>query len=104
MDTSALFRRFFQFALYALAAGVSAYFIWHGLNGQRGLKASVEYEQRITELRRELAGLRGERGQWERRIALIRGEEVDRDILENEARAVLGRVHRNEVVLLPPPP
>ncbi|PWB80857.1 MAG: septation inhibitor protein [Methylocystaceae bacterium] len=89
-------------AFYGAAGLVASYFIWHGVNGQRGLKAGVEYEQRIADLRQELEGLRAERGQWERRIALVRGDRIDSDILDNEARAALGRVHRNEVVILPP--
>jgi cell division protein FtsB len=90
--------------VYGLVGLVAAYFVWHGVNGQRGLKAGVEYEQRIAELRTELAGLAAERGQWERRIALIRGEAIDADLLEEEARIGLGRVHRNDLVILLPPP
>jgi cell division protein FtsB len=97
-------RPLLSFALYILIAVVSGYFVWHGLNGQRGLKTSREYEQRIEELRGELAGLKAERGRWERKISLIRGESVDRDILDNEARASLGRAHKNEVVILLPRP
>lgn len=89
-------------ALYGVAGSVAAYFVWHGVNGQRGLKAGAEYEQRIAELRRDLDGLKAERGQWERRIALLRGDLIDSDILDEEARAALGRVHRNEVVILLP--
>lgn len=89
--------------LYGVAGLVAGYFVWHGVNGQRGLKAGVEYEQRIAELRHELDALKAERGQWERKISLIRGNEVDSDLLDNEARALLGRVHRNEVVILLPP-
>jgi cell division protein FtsB len=89
-------------ALYGVAGLVSAYFVWHGVNGQRGLKAGVEYEQRIGELRRELDALKAERGQWERKIALIGGDQIDFDILDDQVRASLGRVHRNEVVILLP--
>lgn len=89
-------------AFYGAAGLVAAYFVWHGVNGQRGLKASAEYEQRIADLRRELDVLKAERGQWERRIALVNSELIDSDILDNEARTALGRVHRNEVVILLP--
>lgn len=88
------------FMLYGVAGLVAAYFVWHGVNGQRGLKAGVEYEQRIGELRRELDTLTAERGRWERKIALLRGDLIDSDILDDQARSALGRVHRNEVVIL----
>ena len=89
-------------SLYALSALVASYFIWHGVNGQRGLKASTEYEMKIAQLREELEGLKAERMRWERKIALIRGDQVDADILEDEVRSKLGKVHKNEVVILTP--
>ncbi len=90
------------FSLYGVAAALAAYFVWHGVNGQRGLRMGEEYEQQLAQLRRERDLLKFERMQWEKRIALIRGEQVDADILEDEVRARLGRVHKNEVVVLLP--
>lgn len=89
--------------LYGAAGLVAAYFVWHAVNGQRGLKTGVEYGQRIAELRAELASLKAERAQWERKLALMRGDVIDADILDEEARVVLGRAHRNEIVILAPP-
>jgi cell division protein FtsB len=88
--------------LYAAAGGIAAYFVWHGVNGQRGLKTGEEYEQKLAKLLQERDVLRGERVLWERRISLIRGESVDADILDEAARAELGRVHKNELVILLP--
>ena len=87
-------------SLYSFAAIVAGYFVWHGLNGHRGLKAGEEFEQQLAKLRFERNLLKYERMQWESRISLIRGETVDADILDDEARAVLGRVHKHEVVIL----
>jgi cell division protein FtsB len=90
--------------LYGLAGLAAAYFVWHGVNGQRGLRAGEEYEQRLAQLRLERDLLKNEHEQWERRISLIRGEDVDADILEDQARAMLGRVHEKDLVILTPPP
>ncbi|MBO0734378.1 MAG: septum formation initiator family protein [Methylocapsa sp.] len=89
-------------ALYAISASIGAYFVWQALNGERGLKTKEEYEHKIAGLLGELDGLRAERGMWEHRIALLSGRVIDRDLLEEEARAVLGRVHRNDLVVLLP--
>lgn len=89
-------------ALYGVAGLVAGYFVWHGVNGQRGLKAGVEYEQRIDELRGELDALKAERGRWERKIALVGGDQIDSDILEEQARATLGRAHPDEAIILLP--
>ncbi len=69
-----------------------------------GSRPASNIEQRIAELRAELGGLKAERTQWERKLALVRGDVVDADILDEEARMVLGRAHRNDIVILTPPP
>jgi cell division protein FtsB len=89
-------------ALYCVAGTVAAYFVWHGVNGQRGLKTGEEYEQRLAQLRLERDLLKLQRMQWESRIALIKGEKIDADILDEETRKSLGRVHKNDVVILLP--
>lgn len=89
-------------ALYSVAGVVAVYFVWHAVNGQRGLKAGEEYEQKLAELRQERDLLKYQRMQWEARLALMKGEKVDADILDEEARRTLGRVHKNDVVILLP--
>jgi len=88
--------------LYTVSGGVAAYFVWHALNGERGLKASLEYTKQIAELDKERAGLRAERAHWEHRIGLIRGDEIDRDLLDEEARRLLGRTHAHDLLVLLP--
>lgn len=85
--------------LYAAAALIAGYFLWHGANGQRGQKIGLEYDQRLAQLRLERDLLKLERLQWERRISLMRGETVDADALDEEAHATLGKVNKNEVVI-----
>ncbi|HEY8212643.1 MAG: FtsB family cell division protein [Methylocystis sp.] len=91
-------------SLYTVAGVAAAYFIWHGVNGQRGLKTGEEYEQKLEQLRLERNLLKLQRMHWESRLALIKGQTVDADILDEEARKRLGRVHRNDVVILLPTP
>ncbi|HEY8579384.1 MAG TPA: septum formation initiator family protein [Beijerinckiaceae bacterium] len=89
-------------ALWATSGTVSSYFIWHAVNGNRGLKAKMAYRAEVRELHAEQAELRAERAGFERRVAMLRAEAVERDILEEEARVQLGRVHRNDVVIFLP--
>ena len=88
--------------LYTVSGSVASYFVWHALNGERGLKASLEYTRQIADLEKDRAGLRAERAQWDHRIGLIRGDEIDRDLLDEEARRLLGRVHAHDIVVLLP--
>lgn len=87
--------------LYTVAGVMTAYFIWHGVNGQRGLKTGEEYEQKLEQLRLERNLLKLQRLHWESRLALVKGETVDADILDEEARKRLGRAHKNDVVIFP---
>lgn len=105
-----LFRRIFSrrllysLALVSIAGMATSFFYWHAVHGQRGLKAGEEYEQKLTQLKFERDMLKLQRLQLEHRLALIKGEKVDADILEDEVRKTLGRVHKNEVVVLMTPP
>ena len=72
------------------------------MNGERGLKTKDEYEHKIAELRGELDGLKSEHALWNHRIALLTGRAIDRDLLEEEARALLGRVNRTDLVVFLP--
>ncbi len=85
--------------LYVVSGSIAAYFVWTAVNGQRGLKTRLEYRKKIVALETELGTLRTERQAWERRIALMRSDAIDGDLLDEEARSVLGRVASNDLVV-----
>ncbi len=90
----------FPLLLYVLSGAADAYFIWHAVNDQRGLKTNEDYERQIASLRQNLTNLQGESERWGRKIALLRGTTIDRDLLDEEARARLGRVDKNDLVVI----
>ncbi|RYE52214.1 MAG: septum formation initiator family protein [Hyphomicrobiales bacterium] len=87
-------------ALYLVSSAVVGYFLFHAQHGARGLETSVGLREKLGEMEAELASLNGERQDWEKRLGLMRDEAIDRDLLEERARAVLGRIHRNDVVVM----
>ena len=91
------------FLLYSIAGAVSSYFIWTANNGERGLKAKLEYKQQITTLRQQLMSLQEQRLQWAHRVALMRSEAVDRDLAEEQARAKLDYVDAKDVMIFESP-
>ncbi|WP_338150980.1 FtsB family cell division protein [Neoroseomonas soli] len=97
-------KRFLQaIALPSLFLAVSGYFAWHAMHGDRGL---IAREQRIADIaaaRAELARAESEREGMERRVAGLRGDRLDRDQLDERARALLNMVGRDEVVVPYPP-
>jgi cell division protein FtsB len=103
-----ILRRRFRTALLALAfygaaGGVVSYFWWHAHHGDRGLHAKSAYKIKIAELNAEITGAKRERADWERRVALLRADSLDRDILEERVRVLLNTAHRNDVIVVLPP-
>lgn len=92
----------FPLTLYCVSAGVGTFFVWHAVHGDRGLKVKIERKGEIAALRKELAELKAERERWIKRVALISGGEIDRDILDEEARTLLGRVSAQDLVIMLP--
>jgi cell division protein FtsB len=89
--------------LYSVSAGVVGYFVHHAHSGARGLEAKQQFKIRVYEINRELDALKAERLSWERRVALLRSDQIDRDLLEEQGRTLLGRVHRNDLVIITGP-
>jgi cell division protein FtsB len=89
----------FPLLLYSVSGAIGTYFVWEGINGQRGLKTKDEYERQIAVLQQTLDGLRAEHARWDRKIALMQGPRVDEDLLDEEARSLLGRAGRGDLVV-----
>lgn len=90
-------------ALYLLAGLLIGYFGFNAFSGNRGLKAKQELAAQLDTLTAELAVLRAERNEWQRRTALLRSESLDPDMLDERARAMLDYVHSRDLVLLGKP-
>ena len=90
-------------ALYSVSGLVVGYFVHHANTGARGLDAKRQLKIQERDVAAELDSLKSERAEWERRIALLRSDQIDRDLLEERARSLLGRVHRNDLVIITGP-
>ena len=88
--------------LYAVSAGVIGYFMHNAKIGDRGLDAKQVLKVSIYALNQELEVAKAEHGDWDRRLALLRADQIDRDLLEERARILLGRVHKNDLVIIGP--
>jgi cell division protein FtsB len=88
------------FALYALAALLIGYFGVNAYNGDRGLKAKEDIDRQMATLTAELNRLKAEQGQWERRIALLKSDDLDPDMLDEQARTLLDYADPRDVTLM----
>ena len=76
------------------------YFGYHAVEGDYGYHALQKLNARKIHLGDELAHLKNERRALDRRVALMRPESLDPDIIEERARLTLGVVHIGDIVIL----
>src|SRR5271170_3890833 len=85
--------------LYVVAALLIGYFWVNAYNGNHGLRAKQDIDQQIAALTAELDSLQIERGVWQRRIELLKPPAIDRDMLDQRARELLGYAAPDELIL-----
>ena len=88
-----------QLGLWALIAALTGYFVYHGIHGERGLRAHRSFEAEIAALSVRLAGLEADRKALEERVSRFEPSSVDRDLLDEETRQNLGWLHPNDRIL-----
>src|SRR5579863_10167078 len=86
--------------LYVIAALLIGYFGVNVFSGNHGLKAKQDIDRQVAVLSSELAGLQAQRRQWERRIALLKSDQIDPDMLDERARALLDYTHPHDLTLI----
>ena len=86
--------------LYIFAALFIGYFAANAITGNHGLRAQQDLDQQLAAMQEELAYLKAERMLWQRRVSLLRSEQLDPDMLDERARAQLGYVDPHDLILL----
>ena len=82
-----------------IAATVFAYFAYHAVQGDRGLLAWFKLGQQVEDARLEYERISTKREALAARVRLLQPNSLDRDMLEERVRAVLGYVHRDDVII-----
>src|SRR5579864_9156549 len=85
-------------ALYVMAAMLIGYFGVNAYTGKYGLNAQQELDQEIVTLTTELIRLKQERSHVEQRIALLRSDNLDPDMLDERIRAQLDYADPHDLV------
>lgn len=80
-------------------AATMAYFGYHAVQGDRGLIAWWNLRYEIEKANFELAEVTAERQALEHKVGLLRPESLDRDMLEERARIMLGAVHADDLII-----
>ena len=95
-------RRARQVAPQALLACLAAYFLYHAVQGDRGILAMVRLERDLADSRALENKLAGDRAHLERQVGLLRPDNLDPDLLEERARVLLNYGHEEEVEVVWP--
>ena len=85
--------------LWGASALVTGYFVAQAYEGARGIEAKRRIKSRVLALRTELSELKEQRVALERKVSMLRGPVLDGDLLDERARAELGRVNKNDLVV-----
>lgn len=89
-----------QIVMPVLCACVIAYFAYHTIQGDRGLFAYFALSQEVAEADASLATYRASREIFEHRVALLNGDNLDLDLLEERARDLFNVLHEDDVLIL----
>ena len=83
-----------------LALSVVGYFIYHSIQGDRGILAWVQLQERLTQSVLKLNTTIKERQELEEKVQALRPESINRDLLDQQVRLKLGYTRPDEVVIL----
>jgi len=85
-----------------LGAALTSYFVYHTVEGDRGLGAWRDITQQLRVAKEALASAETERNALAHKAAGLDPKHVDPDLLDQQIRSTLDLVAPNEVVIMPP--
>jgi len=87
-------------ALYTIAALIIGYFGVNAYTGEHGLIAKRDLDQDIAQLTLDLDAVKAERAVWQRRVSLLKSDNIDPDLLDERARWWLDDVDARDLTLM----
>ncbi|MFO7855908.1 MAG: septum formation initiator family protein [Paracoccaceae bacterium] len=99
IETQGPGRTLFGGAFSLFVVGATCYFAYAALQGDRGLVEQVRLTREEAELSRRLDALKAERARMETLTLGLSDRRLDLDLLDERARAVLGFIRDDEVVI-----
>ena len=86
-----------------MGACLAGYFIYHAVQGDRGILAWLRVNQQLEAAQQELAKSGSDRTALEQRVALLSNSSLDLDMLEERARIMLNFSDPNDIVVFTAP-
>ncbi len=82
-----------------ICSTILGYFAFHAFQGNLGVRSRAQMDTHSLELQFELARLRDVRKALEHKVALLRDGQVEKDMLDQQARLMLNQVKADEFVI-----
>jgi len=83
----------------SIGACLFGYFVYHAIEGDRGVIAWLRISQQLAESKAALATLQAERQQIQHRVALLSAS-IDPDLLDERARLMLNVAEPNDRLVI----
>jgi cell division protein FtsB len=96
-------RRLKSLAAQLLGACLAGYFIYHAVQGDRGILAWLRVNQQLEAAQQELTRSTADRAALEQRVALLSNSSLDLDMLEERARIMLNFSDPDDIVIFAAP-
>jgi len=85
-----------------LGVALTSYFIYHTIEGDRGLKAWRDITQQLRAASDQLATVQAERDALAHKVGGLDPNHVDPDLLDQQIRQTLDLVAPNEIIIMQP--
>lgn len=82
------------------SAAVLGYFAFHAVNGEFGMAGRERLDRQVAQLEAELAAITSAREHLATRVALLRPESLDPDMVDERARVILNVVQADELIIM----
>ncbi|MEO0356934.1 MAG: septum formation initiator family protein [Pseudomonadota bacterium] len=86
-------------AIVLVALTFAAYFCFSAVQGELGVLRRAEYQAEAAQLRAELDDLTAQIASMENKTQRLSDDFLDLDLLDERVRDVLGRVHKDDIVI-----
>ncbi|HUX79621.1 MAG TPA: septum formation initiator family protein [Alphaproteobacteria bacterium] len=79
---------------------IMAYFTYHSIQGDRGILAWMQLQERLLHIQSVLKEITQTRQELEEKVRDLRPESINRDLLDQQVRLQLGYTRPDEIVIL----
>lgn len=78
---------------------VTGYFCWNAVQGAHGLKSYAVQQGILKQAQADLTAAQADRDVWQRRVYGLESDHLDRDMLDERARALLNLANPNDIIV-----